>query len=218
MKHLSSLKLLLAVASPLAQAVSLTTSSSSYTVNADSANPLIVVFSRSNCDITSLKYRGTEVQTQSGARSHIASGFSSPTVSATTINSGGVNYVKVTCAQSGLTHYYVIRDGDSSLHMGTYVTTPLSIGEHRWIGRFLTSVLPNDDVNQASSVVGASGNAVEGSDVFVVNGQTRSKFYSSQRFIDDKVHCLSGNDIKACMVIPGVAYETSSGGPFFRDM
>lgn len=24
---------------------------------------------------------------------------------------------------------------------------------------------------------------------FLVNGQTRSKFYSSQRFIDDNIHC-----------------------------
>lgn len=198
--------------------VTLTTTTASYTVNADSANALIVVFSRTNCDITSLKYRGVEVQNQNGAKSHIASGFSSPSVSATTITSGGVNYVKISCSQTELTHYYVIRDGDSSLNMATYVSTPLPIGEHRWIGRFITSVLPNDDVSQASSVVDADDVSVEGSDVFVVGGQTRSKFYSSQRFIDDKVHCLSGNDIKACMVIPGVAYETSSGGPFFRDM
>jgi rhamnogalacturonan endolyase len=75
--------------------------------------------------------------------------------------------------------------------MATYVTAEPSIGELRWIGRFNPSVLPNDDVNQASDT-GASTSTVEGSDVFIVNGQTRSKFYSSQRFIDDKVHCKSG--------------------------
>lgn len=101
--------------------------------------------------------------------------------------------------------------------MATYVHTPLAVGEHRWIGRFIRNVLPNDDVDGASDVKGSTS-TVEGSDVFVVNGQTRSKFYSSRRFVDDKVHCLSGTDIKACMVMPGVAYETSSGGPFFRDM
>jgi len=201
----------------LSHAVTLTTSSASYVVDAQSSNAFVVTFSRSNCDITSLKYRGTEVQTQSGSRSHIASGFSSPTVSAQSLTVGGVNYVKVTCAQSELTHYYVIRNGDSTLHMGTYVSKALAIGEHRWIGRFIESVLPNDDVSQASST-GGSSSTVEGSDVFVVNGQTRSKFYSSQRFIDDKVHCMSGNDIRACMIMPGTAYETSSGGPFFRDM
>jgi rhamnogalacturonan endolyase len=92
-----------------------------------------------------------------------------------------------------------------------------SIGELRWIGRLNAALLPNDDVNQASAV-GSSTSTVEGSDVFVVGGQTRSKFYSSQRFIDDKVHCVSGSTMKACMVIPGTAYESSSGGPFFRDI
>jgi rhamnogalacturonan endolyase len=111
----------------------------------------------------------------------------------------------------------VIRDGDSALHMGTWTSAEPSIGELRWIGRFNRGVLPSDDVAGASDTA-SSTSTVEGSDVFVVGGQTRSKFYSSQRFIDDKVHCLSGTDIKACMLIPGTAYEGSSGGPFFRDM
>lgn len=62
-----------------------------------------------------------------------------------------------------------------------------TIGELRWIGRLNPTLLPNDDFSQASDIGG--GTAVEGSDVYLVNGQTRSKFYSSQRFIDDKVHC-----------------------------
>lgn len=82
----------------------------------------------------------------------------------------------------------MIRDTDSTLHMATYITAQPSIGELRWIGRLNAAVLPNDDVNQASAT-GGSSSTVEGSDVFVVNGQTRSKFYSSQRFIDDQVHC-----------------------------
>lgn len=125
--------------------------------------------------------------------------------------------MKITCATDTLTHYYVVRDTDSAIHMATYTTAEPTIGELRFIARLNEAVLPNDDVGQASDV-GGSSSAVEGSDVYVVNGQTRSKFYSSQRFIDDQVHCLSGNDIKACMVIPGNAYELSSGGPFFRDM
>lgn len=101
--------------------------------------------------------------------------------------------------------------------MGTWISAQPAIGELRWIGRFNRDVLPTDDVNSASNVIGSTS-TVEGSDVFVVGGQTRSKFYSSQRFIDDKVHCLTGTDIKACMIMPGTAYESSSGGPFFRDM
>lgn len=101
--------------------------------------------------------------------------------------------------------------------MATNTSAKLPIGELRWIGRVSNSVLPYDDVNQASDISNNNG-AFEGDDVYLIKGQTRSKFYSSQRFIDDKVHCLSGPAIKACMLIPGTAYETSSGGPFMRDM
>jgi hypothetical protein len=54
--------------------------------------------------------------------------------------------------------------------------------------------------------------------VFNVNGQTRSKFYSSRQFIDDQVHGVTGSGIGAWMIIPGTGYEGASGGPFFRDI
>lgn len=110
-----------------------------------------------------------------------------------------------------------MRDAESAIHMATHITAEPTVGELRFIARLNEAVLPTDDVSQASDI-GGSSSTVEGEDVFVVGGQTRSKFYSSQRFIDDQVHCMSGSDIKACMVIPGTGYELSSGGPFFRDM
>ncbi|KAH8590590.1 Rhamnogalacturonase B, N-terminal-domain-containing protein [Bisporella sp. PMI_857] len=212
---LSSL-LPLAAFTAIVDAVTLTTTSSAYTVNANSANSFEITVSRSSCDITSILYMGTQVQYAS-TYSHIGSGLGTATVSAQEINSGGTNYVKITCETSTLIHYYVIRDTDSTIHMATYITAEPSVGELRWIGRLNAAALPNDDVSQASDT-GGSSSTVEGSDVFVVNGQTRSKFYSSQRFIDDQVHCLSGSAMKACMLVPGTAYETSSGGPFFRDI
>jgi len=197
-------------------AVTLTSTSSAYTVDANSANAFKFTVSRSSCDITSIVYRGSEVQYPSTG-SHISSGLGSATVSAQTISSGGVNYVKITCTTPTLTHYMVVRDTDSTIHMMTSTTAEPSIGELRWIARLNRNLLPYDDVNQASDI-GSGSTAVEGSDVYLLNGQTRSKFYSSQRFIDDKVHCLSGDTMKACMVLPGTAYETSSGGPFMRDI
>ncbi|EKD18687.1 uncharacterized protein L3040_002114 [Drepanopeziza brunnea f. sp. 'multigermtubi'] len=202
--------------SALAEAVILTTAPDSYTINAECANPLEVVVSRKSCDITSLKYRGTQTQ-YSNTGSHIGSSLGTATVTADEITSGYMKYVKITCATETLTHYYVIRDGESAIYMATYISAQPKIGELRFIARLNEGVLPNDDVNQASDVGGATS-TVEGKDVFVVDGQTRSKFYSSQRFIDDQVHCMSGSDIKACMVIPGNSYELSSGGPFFRDI
>ncbi|CZS97325.1 probable Probable rhamnogalacturonate lyase A [Rhynchosporium agropyri] len=206
-----------AVLRSFAEAITLTTHNNSYTVDAGSANSFEVVVSRSTCDITSLKFRGVEAQ-YSVQGSHIGSGLSShTTVTAQEITKGSTKYVKITCDTATLTHYYVVRDAQSAVHMATHITAEPSIGELRFIARLKGDVLHTDDVGQASDIGGYSS-IVEGADVFVVNGQTRSKFYSSQRFIDDQVHCMSGTDIKACMVIPGNGYESSSGGPFHRDI
>jgi rhamnogalacturonan endolyase len=96
--------------------------------------------------------------------------------------------------------------------MGTYITAEPTIGELRFISRLSKTALPNGVTE--SEIAG--GSVVEGSDVFLVNGQTRSKFYSSVPFIDDSVHCVTGTSVAACMAIGN--YESSSGGPFFRDI
>lgn len=95
--------------------------------------------------------------------------------------------------------------------MATYITAEPSVGELRFIARLRKSSLPNG-VTIASEVNG--GSVVEGEDVFMINGQTRSKFYSSKRFIEDQVHCVTGSGVGACMVVPGYSYESSSGGPW----
>jgi len=70
------------------------------------------------------------------------------------------------------------------------------VGELRFIARLNNAVLPNGFTQ--SNIRG--GTAIEGSDVFSVNGQTRSKFYSSRQFIDDAVKGVSGSGIAAWMV------------------
>ena len=103
--------------------------------------------------------------------------------------------------------------------MATDTSSQPSIGETRFIARLISGLLPLEkpfgDVSNTSG-----GTSVEGSDVFLVNGQTRSKFYSSERFIDDKVHCIAASDstVHACMVLSDKSKEKSSGGPFFRDI
>jgi rhamnogalacturonan endolyase len=42
--------------------------------------------------------------------------------------------------------------------------------------------------------------------------------YSSVRFIKDQIHSVSGSGVAVHMIMPGTAYESSSGGPFFRDI
>jgi hypothetical protein len=114
--------------------------------------------------------------------SHISSGLGTATVKYETISN---QYVKVTCTTSTLTHYMVVKSGDSTIYMATHTTAEPTIGELRFIARLSNKVLPNQYPFDLVSTTGGSSSTVEGSDVFVVNGQTRSKFYSSERFIDD---------------------------------
>ncbi|KAI0474734.1 polysaccharide lyase family 4 protein [Xylaria cf. heliscus] len=200
--------------------ITVTTSSSSYVIDTASSYNFIVTIDRSTCDITSLKFYGNEYQYQ-GTKSHIASGLGSGTsVSYTTSPSGDT--VIFACTQSSssfdLTHYMVFRDGSANIWMGTSINSEPSVGELRYIFRLtgLTSAYPYGDVSAT-----AGGTAIEGSDVYTVSGQTRSKFYSSERFIDEKVYCAtdSGATVHACFLRPNhQATEKSSGGPFFRDI
>jgi rhamnogalacturonan endolyase len=198
-----------------------TTSGDNYVVDAGSSNALVFSVSRTSCDVKSIKYRGTELQYASQG-SHIGSGLGTATVSAATVTgaSSSARYVRVTCVSGTLTHYLVVREGESAIHMATHVTAQPSIGELRFIARLSSTVLPYEYPFGTASTTGGSSSTVEGSDVFVVGGQTRSKFYSSQRFIDTDAYCVYGTstpeEIHVCMLVP--QHESSSGGPFFRDI
>ncbi|KIM32194.1 polysaccharide lyase family 4 protein [Serendipita vermifera MAFF 305830] len=201
------------IATPIRAAFSLTESSSTYVVDTNAG--LVFTVQRASCDITSILYNGVQMQDQS-KYSHIGSGLGSVTASWTKIG----NYYKITCATSTLTQYIVGKYNHAAIHLATYTTAEPSIGELRFIARLNKSVLTTTSI-VAAEVNG--GSVVEGSDVFLVSGQTRSKFYSSRPFIDDHVHGVSGSGYAAWMVVPGLGsrdygFELCSGGPFFRDI
>ncbi|EME40175.1 polysaccharide lyase family 4 protein [Dothistroma septosporum NZE10] len=213
--HLSCLFLgLLGLAPTALAAFGYTESSGSFVVDAGSANSLVVTIEKSSCDVTSIVYRGVEIQSKTSG-TQVGSGLGTATVSAETITN---QYVKVTCQTNTLTQYLVFVSGHSNIYLATYITAEPTIGELRYIARLDSSILPSEYPFGKVSTTKPSTSTVEGSDVFVVDGQTRSKFYSSERFIDDHVHCVYGDDIHACFVKPVSAYETSSGGPFHRDI
>ncbi|KAF2738498.1 Rhamnogalacturonase B [Polyplosphaeria fusca] len=197
-------------------AFGITNSGSAFVVDAGSSNSFRVAVNSKSCDITSVQYRGEEFQVQNQG-SHIGSGLGTATVKAETING---QYAKITCTTATLTHYVVVRSGDSTIFMATYTSAEPSIGELRFIARLQSSKLPLEYPFGSASTTSGSSSSIEGSDVFVVSGQTRSKFYSSERFIDDNVHCVHrDNDaVHACMLLNPLSYEGSSGGPFFRDI
>jgi len=101
-------------------------------------------------------------------------------------------FIKITCTTSTLTQYMVAKSGEATIYMATYTTAEPDIGELRFLARLKSSALPLEYPFGVVSTTNGASSTVEGSDVFVVDGQTRSKFYSSQRFIDDAVvswHC-----------------------------
>ncbi|KAG8744081.1 hypothetical protein FRC10_010868 [Ceratobasidium sp. 414] len=163
-------------------------------LSVDTDAGLVFRVKTSNGDITSLKYNGKECQDQSKF-TQIGSGLGSATV-------------------TSKTQYYVAVKGQTAIYIGTYATAEPTVGELRFIARLSWSALPKGPI----PLDDVGGTAIEGSDVFSVNGQTRSKFYSSVRFINDQVHGVTGTGVGAYMVMPGNAYETSSGGPFMRDI
>ncbi|CAE6348446.1 unnamed protein product [Rhizoctonia solani] len=196
----SAIALAFAACTPGVLAAFGVTTGSGY-LSVDTGGGLVFRVSTSSGDITSLKYNNIECQ-DSSKYTHIGSGLGSATVS---YKISG-NYATITIATSTLTQYYVAVSGQSAIYIGTYTTAEPSVGELRFIARLSKSALPK------------GGTAIEGSDVYSLNGQTRSKFFSSVQFIKDQVHGVTGNGVGVYMVMPGNAYETSGGGPFFRDI
>ncbi|KAF8156936.1 rhamnogalacturonase B [Crassisporium funariophilum] len=187
-----------------------TTSGNSLIV--DTSGGLIFTVEKTTGDITSMLFNGIEAQDQGGKRSHIASGIGATCSAVLTGNDN--NYVKITCTTSTLTQYYVARYKDPAIHMATYITAEPTVGELRFIARLRRAALSSGYL--VADIQG--GTAIEGSDVYKVGSQTRSKFYSSRQFIDDQVHGVTGSGIGAYMIIPGTGYESASGGPFMRDI
>ncbi|OJJ04187.1 hypothetical protein ASPVEDRAFT_172117 [Aspergillus versicolor CBS 583.65] len=177
-----------------------------------------VVTIDSTGSISSLQYRDTEYQ-YAETLSHIASGLGSDTtVSHTTEGDYAIVSATAKSDDFDLTHYYVFQNGLSAIYMGTNTNSQPAVGELRYIARLVG--LPEAYKEGEVSDITGGGDAIEGSDVFVVDGQTRSKFYSSQRFIDDSVYCAytSDSSVHACFLSDTRSREKSSGGPFFRDI
>jgi rhamnogalacturonan endolyase len=152
-------------------------------------------------------------------------------VTAENINS----YVKITVKSNSnpVTHYYVAKPKEAIIYMATNNRGEVSPGELRFLARLRTSEVSTGVHGDVGDNRGCT--AIEGKDTFrCTNGHTSCKMYTSDRFMEDRMHCVSGlvssrahliplkadlvKRVQVCMVIPGVAYETSSGGPFMRDI
>ncbi|KAK0702994.1 rhamnogalacturonase B [Lasiosphaeria miniovina] len=189
-----------------------TSKSSSYSV--DTNGGLVFDVSKSNGDITNLQFNGVQYQ-GTNKMTAINSGIGASQVTTETIN----GYVKITVTAKSmpLTQYYIAKPNDATIYMATYITGEVSPGELRWLARLKRSAVPNGWHGDVANLDGCT--AFEGKDTFKCpNGQTRCKMYTADRFIEDQVHGVTGNNIGIWLIMPDVAYETSSGGPFMRDI
>ena len=168
---------------------------------------------QSDGDMTSLNYNGTELQDQSSF-SQVESGLGSG-ASVTAYQTG--NYIVITESVtdwygSGTLHHYLVAvSGQNNIYMATYVNSA-GAGELRWISRLNASVIST--VVTPAEVEG--GTAIESTDIYALDGQTRSKYYSNRRAMDLTVRGVTGSGIGVYMAYGN--RESSAGGPFFRDI
>ena len=143
---------------------------------------------RSTGDITSLLFNDVQYQ-GSSKKSQINSGLGTSQVTAETVN--GYVKIAVKAGSQPLTQYYVAKSGDPTIYMATYITGEIDPGELRWLARLRRAAVPTGWHGDVANLDGCT--AFEGKDTFKCpNGQTRCKMYTSDRFIDDQVHGVTG--------------------------
>ncbi|BBH65879.1 hypothetical protein ACTI_25640 [Actinoplanes sp. OR16] len=183
-------------------------------VSFDTGTGLSFIVNGTNGNMTSLKHNGTELTASGYAAGQFESGWSSATVTSQTFNNGSSILVSAANTSIGVTQYYFARKNDNTIYMATSIAKALNPGEARFIARLKPSLLTT---SPTAAKTGGANTTVEGSDVFAfANGQTASKFYSSQRLIAQQSFGASGNGHGA-YIIPAYT-DMTSGGPFFRDI
>ncbi|WP_030602657.1 rhamnogalacturonan lyase B N-terminal domain-containing protein [Streptomyces fulvoviolaceus] len=200
-----------ALAGPLAQTASAasfgyTDDGSNYVV--DTGANLVFKVSKTNGDLTSLVYRGTEYQGYGGKNSHIESGLGTSTVS---IKQSGTT-ILISVAYGTLKHYYAARSGENNVYLWTN-RADTSVASTRFILRVKAGLFLNDEPDSYTY----APTTIEASDVFAKSdGQTRSKHYSKLRVIDYNYVGWSANGVGLWIVRSN--HEKASGGPFYRSL
>ncbi|MFF7278450.1 rhamnogalacturonan lyase B N-terminal domain-containing protein [Streptomyces griseorubiginosus] len=200
-----------ALAGPLAPSASAagfgyTDDGSNYVV--DTGANLVFKVSKSNGDLTSLVYKGTEYQGYGGKNSHIESGLGASTV---TIKQSG-STILISVAYGTLRHYYAARSGENNVYLWTN-RADTSVASTRFILRVKAGLFLNDEPDSYTY----APTTIEASDVFAKSdGQTRSKHYSKLRVIDYNYIGWSANGVGLWIVRSN--HEKASGGPFYRSL
>ncbi|MFF4396391.1 rhamnogalacturonan lyase B N-terminal domain-containing protein [Streptomyces sp. NPDC001480] len=174
----------------------------------DTGANLVFKVSKTNGDLTSLVYRGTEYQGYGGKNSHVESGLGTSTV---TVEQSGTT-ILISVSYGTLKHYYAARSGENNIYLWTNKADS-SVSATRYIVRVKAGLFLNDEPDSYTY----TGSTVEASDVFAKSdGQTRSKHYSKLRVMDyDYIGWRSGG---VGLWIVRSNHEKASGGPFYRSL
>ncbi|MEV3854779.1 rhamnogalacturonan lyase B N-terminal domain-containing protein [Streptomyces sp. NPDC050095] len=174
----------------------------------DTGASLVFKVSKTNGDLTSLVYKGTEYQGYGGKNSHVESGLGTSTV--TIAQSGSTILISV--AYGTLKLYYAARSGENNVYVWTN-KADTSVSATRYIVRVKAGLFLNDEPDSYTYTT----STIEASDVFAKSdGQTRSKHYSKVRVIDyDYVGWTTGS---VGLYVVRSNHEKASGGPFYRSL
>jgi len=164
-------------------------------------------------DIPSIKVNGTELNMTTEA-SCIGSGFGATSVTSSAI--GGYRW-KITCVNGDSTQYYLFESGVNIIYMATYAGHDT---EWRFIPRLNNALFKT--IPQCSDYT-PGGTAIDSVDTIIITnksssyyGNTVSKYFGNRQMMTDTSHSVSGSGGTATMWMGN--RETSSGGPFFRDI
>jgi rhamnogalacturonan endolyase len=200
-----------ALAGPLAQSASAagfgySDDGSNYVV--DTGANLVFKVSKTNGDLTSLVYKGTEYQGYGGKNSHIESGLGTSTV---TVKQSG-STILISVAYGTLRHYYAARSGENNVYLWTN-RADTSVASTRFILRVRAGLFLNDEPDSYTY----APTTIEASDVFAKSdGQTRSKHYAKRRVMDYDYIGWSASGVGLWIVRSN--HEKASGGPFYRSL
>ncbi|MGY5121400.1 rhamnogalacturonan lyase B N-terminal domain-containing protein [Streptomyces sp. 900105755] len=174
----------------------------------DTGAGLVFKVSKTNGDLTSLVYKGTEYQGYGGKNSHVESGLGTSTV--TIAQSGSTILVSV--AYGTLKHYYAARSGENNVYLWTDKADS-SVTATRYIVRVKAGLFLNDEPDSYTY----APTVIESADVFEKSdGQTRAKHYSKLRVMDYSYIGWTTGSVGLWIVRSN--HEKASGGPFYRSL
>lgn len=186
-----------------------TEDSTNYTI--DTGANLVFKIKRSNGDISSLIYNGTDYNGYTNKNSHVETGLGQSDV---TISQPSSSVIMVKVVYGTLEQYYVARKGENNIYMFTYIADD-SVTVTRYIVRLKPSLFP---VLNTSNSWYSSYSTLEAKDIFTdtSTGYTYSKHYSDTRVMDYNYTGISNGNVGAYIVRSN--HEKASGGPFYRSL